>query len=89
MSVRYLVAVLNEIERNDEVRSVDESMDHPAVVRARSLADDLLISASGDCAWDAISAVRRCGFPVFPVEKDRFGWVIGGIGTRKGVVAFG
>ena len=89
MSVRDLVAVLNEIEQNDDVRGVDASMDHQAVVRARALADDLLISASGDCAWDAISAIRQCGFPVFPVEKDRFGWVIGGIGTRKGVVTFG
>ncbi len=33
--------------------------------------------------------IRQSGRNLFPVEKDSFGWLIGGISTSKGTLTFG
>jgi heterodisulfide reductase subunit A-like polyferredoxin len=76
--VEQLLSVLRDYESG----KVEES----AVV---SLADQVLITGDGRCNWSAISEVKNNGFNVLPLERDSFGWLVGGIKTRRGVVAFG
>lgn len=37
----------------------------------------------------AINEMAKIGFQVYPVERDSFGWLIGGVKTNKGVITFG
>lgn len=53
------------------------------------LADCVLIDANGRRNIDAIQTLADAGYEVFPLEKDRFGWLIGGIQTKCGIIVFG
>lgn len=50
---------------------------------------ELLVDSNGHCHWSNISIVKSAGFNVIPIERDRFGWVIGGIVTKKGIITYG
>jgi hypothetical protein len=44
------------------------------------IACGLFITEHGRCNWDAISKFEEfAGCRIYPVEKDCFGWLIGGI----------
>lgn len=83
--VESLIRTLRDIEDSEEIKSIDESPDHPLVVSARAHADDVLV----DGPVPMRESVRDAGFPVFSLETDRFGWLLGGIRTAKGVLRFG
>lgn len=53
------------------------------------LIEEVLIDRNGRRNFDAIDALEEAGFDVFPLEKDSFGWLIGGIQTNCGIVVFG
>jgi hypothetical protein len=53
------------------------------------LACELFITNSGKCNGDTIAEAGKHGINIFPVEQDRFGWLIGGIGTKKGIITYG
>ena len=50
---------------------------------------ELLVDAEGRCNWENISILKDAEFNVIPIEKDRFGWIIGGIVTKKGIITYG
>ena len=50
---------------------------------------DTLIGFNGDCIWDNHEILGEAGFGVFAGEQDRFGWVIGCIQTKKGIIQYG
>lgn len=52
-------------------------------------AEALLITNEGYCNWDNIEKLKSYGYQVFPLERDSFGWLTGGISTTKGVIAYG
>ena len=54
-----------------------------------SLASNSLIGAEGECLWENHEILKHAGFPVFPGERDRFGWLTGYIQTKKGILVFG
>jgi hypothetical protein len=58
------------------------------VAQASELACKTLITEKGGCNWKNIELLRDAGYDVFPVERDRFGWLIGGIQTRKGIIVY-
>lgn len=64
-------------------------LDHPVIAEISALAEWLLITHDGECNWNHIEKLALCGYTVFPVERDSFGWVIGGISTEKGVITYG
>ena len=86
-----LVTLLKALETANEIDGTHEflSLDIPIVAEISRRAEKLLITGNGDCDWDHIDDLKDCGYPVFPVEKDGFGWLIGGIGTKKGVITYG
>jgi hypothetical protein len=83
-----LLTLLNDLEKDDSVifsKYVDSSLTESIQV----LACSVLIDNEGKPVWDAIDTLSLKGYPVFPLERDRFGWIMGGIGTSKGIVAYG
>lgn len=63
--------------------------DNEFVLLAKRVADDLLIEANSQPNWYNIEELRYSGYDVFAIEQDRFGWLIGGIQTSKGILTFG
>jgi len=57
--------------------------------RISELAAFTLINADGSVNYEAVGCMKKEGFNVFPLERDSFGWLIGGIQTSKGIVSFG
>jgi len=67
----------------------DQEIGDILLTQATDLADTLLIAENGRCNWQNISILNNNKFNVHPLEQDRFGWLIGGIYTTKGVIVFG
>jgi hypothetical protein len=61
---------------------------HCLVKLVQYLADKYLIE-DGNIIYGNIAILEEDDINVFPVEKDRFGWLIGGIQTNKGIITFG
>jgi hypothetical protein len=87
-----LIELLKQIEDNADIEDYKGDI-IPAtnimVQEASYTADQLLISSHGDVNWDMIDVLNKDGYYVFPLERDRFGWLVGGIATKKGTIAFG
>ena len=87
-----LIQLLKLIEKNDVIQDYEDDIipaQHPDVIEAINLAEALLITNNGDVDWYSVDVLRAEGYAVFPLEKDRFGWLIGGIATQKGTISFG
>ena len=78
------------IEKDDTIKHSKYLSHQIEVVNEIScLADAVLITRDGHCNWDAIHQLEDKKIYIFPVEQDRFGWVIGGIQTSKGTIIYG
>lgn len=89
-----LVGLLELLEQDEKIESNPDNYltetDNECIIAIGHLADKYLITADGDVNWDNVKFVREWGeFEVFPVERDRFGWLLGGIQTSKGIITFG
>ena len=62
---------------------------HQLIQDAVDLADQVLIKEDGERNYSAEIQLEMAGFPVRCVEKDRFGWLAGGIETEKGTIVYG
>lgn len=51
-------------------------------------ADRFLITNEGACRWENHDFLKEKGYDVFCGERDRFGWLTGGIQTKKGVIFY-
>jgi len=54
-----------------------------------NLVNKYLITEGVSPNFDNMRILADKGFRVFPVEKDSFGWLVGGIMTKKGILTFG
>lgn len=96
-AVELLLQCLREMEATPDLPDVDANDEdaplpahaHPTVEAATIAAVDALTTHEGGCDWEAIEEVRHAGYDVFPGERDRFGWLVGCIATRKGVICYG
>ena len=86
-----LLKLLTALESAEEITEAYEflSLDIPLVGEISRRAEELLITPKGDCDWERIEHLASIGYAVFPVERDGFGWLIGGISTKKGVITYG
>lgn len=85
-----LVALLTEI--NNSVLRPRQYLDekhHSAVPLIKSLLCEVLITPGGNLDWDAKDQLHAHGFEVYPVEQDRWGWILGAVVTNKGDIIFG
>lgn len=87
-----LLQLLEQIDENADIKDYGDSIipsDQQDVQEATDIANDILITPSGGVNWEYVEILRDHGYPVFPLERDRFGWLVGGIATKKGTIAFG
>jgi hypothetical protein len=61
---------------------------HPLAKLIGYLAEKYLIE-DGQIVYGNIGLLEEDDIEVFPVERDSFGWLIGGIRTQHGVITFG
>jgi hypothetical protein len=90
--MEQLITLLQSLEDLPDIKLFDGeyiSGENPGAREAASLAESLLIHPNGGCSWDAIDELRGVGYDVFPLERDAFGWLIGGIQTSAGVLIYG
>jgi len=83
-----LVQLLTKIDNEESITVVNEQYDrtHPLIAAVIYIADDYLTTESG---YYNIHELKKVGFDIYPVEQDRFGWLMGGIRLRRGVIVFG
>jgi len=77
------------IEMSDINPSEYLSHECPEVAEVVELANKHLITDKGQCNWYNINFLKNAGIDIFPVERDSFGWMLGGILTSKGVIVYG
>lgn len=88
--MEQLVKLLTEIETSTiEERDFLHESDHPAVSLIEGLLCELLITKGGNVDWDAKDELESHGFRLYPLEQDRWGWIIGAVITEKGDITFG
>ena len=84
-----LVELLNEVNASAMTpRDYIDEKHHSAVPLIKSLLCGLLITEKGNLNWDVKDELESYGFQVFPVEQDRFGWLMGAVLTEKGAITF-
>ena len=87
-----LLALLKKIEDNELIKDYGDNVilsDNIVVTEAIHIAEDVLITGMGVVNWGAVDILAHHGYGVFPMEQDSFGWLIGGISTKKGILLFG
>jgi hypothetical protein len=85
-----ILLLISQIEKDDSIPECGFLLfDHPVITEIKSIANTLLITDDGKCNWYNIEKLIDNSIEVFPVELDRFGWVIGGIRTTKGIITYG
>lgn len=83
-----MISLLRRIEEDDSVEITNTSYKdlHPFVQSVIYLADILL---TGQDKYEKINYIQQKGFPIFPGDQDRFGWLTGCIQLKKGIIIFG
>ena len=96
MSVEDLVKALRNIENESTIDEVPGNLNwgnvkerHKYVQDADHIAPIVLINEFGNRNIDAEYILKSNGFGIVCLESDGCGWLVGGILTEKGIVAYG
>ncbi len=86
-----LVALVQELEASGiDPRPYLRDEDHPNVEMIGILLETLFITTRGNINLDARDELREThGYELYPVEQDSWGWILGGLRTKKGTITFG
>lgn len=86
-----LVELVKMIDESSDIKVVEYLGDstHEYVDEVRTLLDRLFIDDEGHCNWDNFDIAKGHNIYPFPIEQDRFGWLIGAIETKKGIITYG
>ena len=85
----YLPHYVKYIDKYKDINKFKEAFIKHKLKKIICLADELLISDTGEVNWGNVQIVEDYGYYIGPGEQDRFGWVTGIIGTSKGDIVFG
>ena len=98
MSVEELLEVLRGIEEESTIDNLGEEIclnwgnvkeRHKLIQDATTIATDVLIRDDGERNYENEYVLRDKGYGVIALEQDRCGWLLGGIITQKGIIAYG
>lgn len=98
MSAVELICLLHAIMAEPAISAVGEEEclnwgyiedRHKYIQEAVVMADAVLVDETGERNYSAEMALTMAGFPVRCLEGDRNGWLVGGIETEKGLIAYG
>ena len=86
-----MVALIEELEASDlEPRQFLDYADHPNVQPIAIMLEAIFITTKGNINLDARDDLRQYyGYELHPVEHDSWGWIVGGLHTKKGIITFG
>ena len=91
--LNLLISILKVIDNDDEIIVYDSNdtfdVSNTLVKAASFLADECLIGDDGHPLREEMDKVSTAGFPIFPGEMDRFGWLTGCIQLTRGIIVFG
>jgi hypothetical protein len=62
---------------------------HPLIQQVVPALDAFLVKDDGDRNVTGEIDLEDAGYRVFCLEKDGFSWLVGGVQTSKGVIAYG
>ena len=86
-----LIELVRLIEASDDIKKVEylaiessELIDEAVVI-----AEGLFINSNGHCHWENIEIAQKCNIFPYALERDRFGWLVGGFETDKGIITYG
>ena len=85
--IQKLITLLKAIDEDPLQEDAYDKFIKNSVVS--SLACETLIGKDGRNIYDNHDILADYGFPVFPGERDRFGWLTGCIQTKKGIIVYG
>jgi len=98
MSTSELICLLHAIMAEPAIAAVGEEEclnwgyiedRHTYIQEAVDMAEAVLVDGNGERNYSAEVALEMAGFPVRCLEQDRCGWLVGGIETEKGLIAYG
>ena len=79
-----IVNLLNKIDQDDSI----DIRNHVLVNAVLYLADEHLTGEDGQSRAN-IEYIKKAGFDIFAGEQDRYGWLIGCIELKRGIIFFG
>ena len=82
-TVSVIIHLLKMIDEDD---TIDIKQKHPLIDAVVYLADEYL---TGNENFKNIVTIRESGFDVYAGEQDRFGWLVGCIQLKRGIIMFG
>jgi len=82
-----LVQLLHTINNDETIGIIDNKYDtsHPLVNATIYMAN---IHLTGEDGYNAIYELKK-KVHIYPLEQDRFGWLIGAIELDRGIIVFG
>ena len=78
--------IIHLLKMIDEDDTIDIKKKHPLIDAVIELANDCL---TGNENFKNIITIRKSGFDVYAGEQDIFGWLVGCIELKRGVIMFG
>lgn len=89
--LELLIYLLKTINNDESIQNLTKSEfnENPLVSAVKYLANICLIDNEGNPNSDNIKEVSQNGFPIYPGEKDRFGWLTGCIDIKDKTILFG
>ncbi len=83
--------LIKQLEASDlEPRRFLCDEDHPNIQIIGMLLESLFITQRGNINLDARDELReQYGYELYPVEHGSWGWILGGLQTKKGTITFG
>ena len=88
--IQIMIGLLKMIDNDEtiEIENKYQDVNHTLLNSVIYLADEYLTN-SDNTSLLYIDQIKKAGFDVFPVEQDSFGWLIGGIRMKRGIILFG
>ncbi len=89
--LNLLISILKVIDNDSFITVHNELLDssNPLIIAIKFLASECLIGDDGHPLREEMDKVSSAGFPIFPGEMDRFGWLTGCIQLSRGLIVFG
>lgn len=87
LDTTVIIYLLKKIDEDETITGeMISKASHTLVETAIYLANEYL---TGNENFKNIITVRDAGFDVYAAEQDRFGWLIGCISLKRGILYFG
>lgn len=88
-AVKDLCLILDKIEKDNSIITIDNSAENTLVKEAIDLVYGLINEESTRVSSSIRREMQENGYLVYAGEQDSFGWLVGCIKTKNGIIVFG